>query len=73
MFLLTYAREIAMIELADKNKFSAPFLQKYGEEISKHFNFILPIAYHLDFSQFSKMELALLEQLREKLESIDYR
>jgi len=57
MFLLTYAREIAMIELADKKKFSAPFLAKYGEEISKHFNFILPIAYHIDFSQISKIEM----------------
>ena len=72
MFLLTYAREIAMIELADKKKFSAPFLAKYGEEISKHFNFILPIAYHIDFSQISKIEMWLLEKLRAKLESIDY-
>jgi len=56
MYLLTYAREIAMIELADKNKFSKIFLDKYGVELEKHFNFHLPIAYHLDFSQLSKME-----------------
>lgn len=73
MYLLTYAREIAMIELADKKKFSPKFLEKYGEEIDKHFNFILPIAYHIDFSFLSKMELWLLEELREKLESIEYR
>lgn len=73
MYLLTYAREIAMIELSDKNKFSQPFLSKYGEEIQKHFNFILPIAYHIDFSYLSKMEIGLLEQLRVKLQSIEYR
>ncbi len=73
MYLLTYAREVAMIELADKEKFSAKFLEKYWEEIYKHFNFILPIAYHLDFSSLSKIELWLLEELREKLTSIEYR
>ena len=73
MFLLTYAREIAMIELADKKKFSPKFLEKYGEEIDKHFNFILPIAYHIDFSFLSKMETSLLEELRQKLEEIKYR
>lgn len=72
MYLLTYAREIAMIELSDKNKFSQKFLEKYGEEMSKHFNFHLPIAYHIDFSQISKIELWLLERLRERLESIEY-
>ena len=40
MFLLTYAREIAMIELADKKKFSPKFLEKYGEENSKKINMI---------------------------------
>ncbi|NDK09722.1 hypothetical protein GW846_03000 [Candidatus Gracilibacteria bacterium] len=73
MYLLTYAREIAMIELSDKNKFSKEFLAKYGEELQKHFNFILPISYHLDFSMLAKLELSLLEQLRVKLEEIDYR
>jgi hypothetical protein len=73
MFLLTYAREIAMIELSDKQKFSKSFLSKYEEEIQKHFNFILPIRYHVDFSHVSKIELKLLEQLRLKLESIDFR
>lgn len=73
MYLLTYAREIAMIELADKKKFSKKFLEKYGEEIDKHFNFILPIAYHIDFSFLSKMEISLLEELRSKLASIEYR
>lgn len=73
MFLLTYAREIAMIELSDKKKFSKEFLEKYGEELEKHFNFHLPIAYHLDFSTLSKMELWLLEQLRLSLDKVDYR
>ncbi len=73
MYLLTYAREIAMIELSDKKKFSKEFLEKYGEDLQKHFNFILPIAYHLDFSMLAKMELMLLEQLRVKLQGIDYR
>lgn len=73
MYLLTYAREIAMIELSDKKKFSQDFLKKYGEEMQKHFNFILPISYHVDFSFLWKIELWLLEELRLKLESIDYR
>jgi len=73
MYLLTYAREIAMIELADKNKFSKTFLDKYGVELEKHFNFHLPIAYHLDFSQLSKMEGDLIEKLRHKLEDAGYR
>ena len=73
MYLLTYAREIAMIELSDKKKFSSKFLEKYGVEIDKHFNFILPIAYHVDFSTLSKMEIGLLEELRQRLESAEYK
>ena len=73
MYLLAYVREVVMIELADKKKFSAKFLEKYWEEIDKHFNFILPITYNVDFSFLSKMELSLLEELREKLESVHYR
>jgi hypothetical protein len=73
MYLLAYVREVVMIELADKKKFSTGFLSKYGEEIDKHFNFILPIAYNVDFSYLSKMELSLLEELRIKLESLQYR
>ena len=72
MYILSYAREVAMIELSDKQKFSQNFLQKYGEEIQKHFNFILPLAYSLDFSKLSKIELELLEKLRKKLEEIQY-
>lgn len=73
MYLLNYAREVAMIELSDKKKFSKEFLEKYGEELEKHFNFILPLAYHLDFSQLNKIELNFLEELRKKLAEIDYR
>lgn len=73
MYLLAYVREVVMIELADKKKFSPVFLEKYGEEIDKHFNFILPITYNVDFSFLWKMELSLLEELREKLASVHYR
>lgn len=50
MYLLNYTREIAMIELSNKKKFSKDFLEKYGEALEKHFNFMLPLAYHVDFS-----------------------
>jgi len=73
MYLLAYAREIAMIELSDKNKFSSKFLENYWEEIRKHFNFILPIAYHIDFSRLSKIEIWLLDELRQRLESVSYK
>lgn len=73
IYLLTYAREIAMIELSDKKKFSKGFLEKYGEELEKHFNFMLPLAYHMDFSQLNKRELSFLEELRKKLAEIEYR
>lgn len=73
IYLLTYAREIAMIELSDKKKFSKDFLAKYGEELEKHFNFMLPLAYHMDFSQLNKIELSFLEELRKKLAEIEYR
>lgn len=73
MYLLVLAREIAMIELSDKNKFSKPFIEKYWDELNKHFNFILPIAYHLDFSKLSKTELDFLENIRKKLQEINYR
>jgi len=73
IYLLNYSREVAMIELSDKKKFSQSFLEKYGEELEKHFNFILPLAYHLDFSQLNKIELNFLEELRKKLTEIDYR
>lgn len=73
MFLLSYTRSIAMIELSDKWKFSNGFLKKYGEEMDKYFNFILPIVYHIDFSLISWIELWFLEWLRSKLMSINYR
>ena len=73
VYLLSYAREVAMIELSDKKKFSKTFLEKYGEELEKHFNFILPITYHLDFSKLNKIELSFIEELRKKLASIHYR
>ena len=73
IYLLSYAREVAMIELSEKKKFSKSFLEKYGEELEKHFNFILPIAYHLDFSKLNKIELNFLEELRKKLLTINYR
>lgn len=73
IFMLCFAREIAMIELFDKSKFSKEFLSKYGEEITKHFNFILPLAYNQDFSKISKTELVFLEELRKKLKSVSYR
>ena len=73
MFLLLLAREIAMIELSEKDKFSKEFLDKYWEELGKHFNFILPLWYNLDFSKLSKIELSFLEEIRKKLEGIWYR
>lgn len=73
MFLLVLAREVAMIELSEKNKFSREFLEKYWEELNKHFNFILPLWYNLDFSKLSKVELSFLEKIRKRLESVWYR
>lgn len=73
IFLLVFAREIPMIELSDKNKFSSKFIEKYWEELKKHFNFILPLSYHIDFSKISVLELKFLEKLRLKLSGIWYR
>lgn len=73
MFLLVLAREVAMIELSDKEKFSREFIEKYWEELNKHFNFILPLWYHLDLSKLSKIELAFFEEIRIKLKNIWYR
>jgi len=73
MFLLSYVREIAMIEMSDKDKFSKAFLTKYWNDISKHFNFILPITYNLDFEKLSKEELVFFESIRQKLVDIWYR
>lgn len=73
IFLLSYAREVAMIELFDKNKFSEEFLKKYSEEITKYFNFILPFRYNLDFWKISKLQLEFIEKIRKKLVSINYR
>lgn len=73
MFLLVLAREIAMIELSDKDKFSKTFIDKYWEELSKHFNFILPLGYHLDINKLSKVELIFLEDIKNKLKKIWYR
>lgn len=73
IFLLNYTREIPMIELSDKNKFSEKFLNKYWEEISKHFNFNLPIRYWLDFSKILKEEYSFFQTLRKKLQTISYR
>jgi hypothetical protein len=70
MFLLVLAREIAMIELSDKDKFSKNFIEKYGEELNKHFNFILPLGYHLDLNKLSKIELSFLENIKIKLQEI---
>jgi len=73
MFLLSYVREIAMIEMSDKDKFSKTFLTKYWNDISKHFNFILPISYNLDFEKLSKEELVFFESIRQKLSTVSYR
>ena len=72
MFLLVYAREVAMIEMSDKNKFSKDFLEKYWEEIWKHFNFILPLAYNLDFKKLSKIELNFLNEISKRLKEINF-
>jgi len=73
MFLLILAREVAMIELSEKEKFSKEFLEKYGEELEKHFNFILPLGYNLDISKLSQVEISFLESVRKKLKEIRYR
>jgi len=73
MFLLVLAREVAMIELSEKEKFSKEFLEKYGEELEKHFNFILPLGYNLDISKLSQVEISFLESVRKKLKEIRYR
>lgn len=71
-FLLSYIREVAMIELLDKDKFSEKFLEKYWESIKKYFNFVLPMTYIIDFSKLAKIEINLLQNLLDKLKSIWY-
>ncbi len=73
MYLLVLAREVAMIELSDKEKFSNKFIEKYWEELKKHFNFILPLSYHIDFSKLSQTELDFLEKVRQKLDEVWYK
>ncbi len=73
MFLLVLVREIAMIELSDKNKFSNDFLEKYGDELNKYFNFILPLTYPVNVSKLSITELNFLEKIRKQLHKISYR
>lgn len=73
MFLLVLVREIAMIELSDKDKFSIKFKEKYGEELNKHFNFILPLTYHIDLNSLSSVELSFLDKIKSKLQEIWYR
>jgi len=72
-FFLSFMREIAMIELSDKKKFSKSFLDSYGEEIEKHFQFIIPIRYNLDFSKISLTEVKFLNSIILKLKEIWYR
>lgn len=72
-FLLSYLREIPMIELADKNKFSAGFLEEYWEEIEKHFNFIIPIRYNISINKLSTIELDFIKDITEKLNEVWYR
>lgn len=72
MYLLTFVREIAMIDLIETKKFSEDFLLKYGEELEKHFNFVLPIRYNVDFEKISKEEIAFFEKIRKKLADISY-
>ncbi len=73
IFLLVLAREVVMIELSDKNKFSNKFIEKYWEELTRHFNFILPLSYHIDFSKLSTVELWFIEKIRLKLVEIWYK
>lgn len=73
MFLLSYAREIPMIELKEKEKFHKDFLEKYWEEIWKHFNFHLSVVYPLWFEKIWKDEQKFIEEIRKKLVEIKYR
>lgn len=57
LFMLVFAREVSMIDLIETKKFSREYLEKYGEHLEKHFNFVLPIRYNIDFSKISKTEL----------------
>lgn len=57
LYMLVFAREVAMIDLIETRKFSREYMAKYGDELEKHFNFVLPIRYNIDFSKISKTEM----------------
>ena len=73
LYMLCFAREVAMIDLIETKKFSKDFLEKYGEDLEKHFNFVLPIRYNVDFTKISKIEISFFEKLRKRLSEVAYR
>lgn len=73
MYLLTFVREIAMIDIIEEDKFSNSFSEKYIDELNRHFNFVLPIRYNSEFEKLSKTEFTFLEKIKGKLEEMEYR
>ncbi len=73
LYMLCFAREVAMIDLIETKKFSKDFLAIYGEDLEKHFNFVLPIRYNIDFTKISKTEMGFFEKIRKRLSEVDYR
>lgn len=73
MYLLTFVREVSMIEIIEEDKFSNKFCEKYQEELNKHFNFVLPIRYNCDFEKLSKTEFSFLNKIKGRLKEMEYR
>lgn len=73
MYMLLFAREVSMIDLIETRKFSKEYMENYGEELEKHFNFVLPIRYNLDFAKISQIEIQFIEKLRQRLAEISYK
>jgi hypothetical protein len=73
MYLLTFVREVAMIDIIEEDKFSNSFSEKYIDELNKHFNFVLPIRYNSDFEKLSKTEFTFFDKIKERLEKMEYR
>ena len=73
LYMLLFAREVSMIDLIETRKFTREYMEKYGEELEKHFNFVLPIRYNIDFSKISKTEMVFFEKLRQRLSEVNYR
>jgi hypothetical protein len=62
-----------MIDMIESEKFSNNYIAKYNDELNKHFNFVIPIRYNLNFSKLSKKEIIFLSKIKNKLNSINFK